>query len=208
MLLEWHLKNRRIFPWRCSRDPYRVLVAELMLQRTQARQVGPVFETFVRRFPRPTNASEKEVSEIIKPLGLAHRAPRFAALMKKLSESGLVPDKMEELLVLPGVGRYVAGAVLCFGFGKDVAIVDVNVARVLSRVFRLKPRGRPQNDKRMLELAEKLVPRRRGPQYNEALLDFAALVCRPTPQHGGCPLTGLCAFYQEQKKQKGGGISG
>lgn len=119
--------------------------------------------------------------------------------MRELAELGHVPDEMEELLELPGVGRYIASAVLCFGFGRDVPIVDVNVARVLGRVFGLKPKGRPQNDPNMLKLAGGLVPRGKGPEYNEALLDFAALVCGPGPLCEGCPLRKLCRYYMRKK---------
>lgn len=199
-LLHWHRQHRRIFPWRLSRDPYRVLIAELMLQRTQAQQVRPIYEKFVSKFPKPMPITEPTASAVLKPLGLAHRIPRIKTLMMELAELGYVPDNMEDLLELSGVGRYIASAVLCFGFGKDVPIVDVNVARVLGRVFGLKPKCRPHNDPNILKLAARLVPIGKGPEYNEALLDLAALVCKPKPLCDMCPLRKLCRYYVKVSK--------
>lgn len=206
-ILKWHEEHRRVFPWRKDRDPYRVLVAELMLQRTRAKQVSQVYSEFIKRIPAPKDIAkigEDEIAKLLEPLGLKHRIPRFISLLKKLASEyeGEVPSKIDALLELPGVGKYVANAVLCFGFGLPVPIVDVNVARVLSRFFGISPtKRRAHTDGSFWELAERLIKQAGdGVKFNEAILDFAALVCSPKPQCGLCPLSSMCAYFNSVQK--------
>jgi len=137
---EWWKSNRRDFPWRMPVQPYSWLIAELMLRRTRASQVVPVYEAFMQEFPTPEDlsaADEGVVIEMLRPLGLAWRVPAFKQLALRIvtEHGGQVPRDRGALLALPGVGDYVAEAVRCFGFGEAVAIVDANTVRVSARYF-------------------------------------------------------------------------
>lgn len=201
LILMWGKKNGRSFPWRKDRTPYKVLLAEILLQRTPANRVSTFFPRFVERFPTPRSiisTSIDDMEEFLQPMGLKKRAEWLVRLMKEICEKYdcKIPSQESELTQLPGVGRYTARAVLSFGFKKDVAILDVNVARVLSRVFGLSERQkRPNADVELWALASKLVPKGEGPNYNEALLDFAALVCRRNPLCHICPVNEVCEYY-------------
>jgi A/G-specific adenine glycosylase len=145
------------------------------------------------------------MEEFIQPMGLKKRAEWLVSLMKEICEkyNCKVPDQENALRQLPGVGRYTARAVLSFGFKRDVAIVDVNVARVLSRVFGiLGQRRRPSEDSELWDFAVRLLPRKQVVAYNEALLDFAMLICKKQPLCSTCPLTGLCNYYQSSYAAK------
>jgi A/G-specific adenine glycosylase len=203
-LLKWHKENRRDFPWRRQRDPFRVLVAELMLQRTRAEQVVAAYRAFIERFPSVeavASARIEDVEEILNPLGLRHRIPRILALFRELSEKykGAIPSEFERLIELPGVGRYIASAVLCFGFGKNVPIVDANVVRVFRRYFGIRPlKKRPHTDPAVWELAGGIVRRGNAVEINEAILDFASIICTPKPKCGGCPVRTMCVSSKTQ----------
>lgn len=198
-LLEWHKTAKRSFTWRNSPTPYKVLISEIMLQRTQAKQVEPVYREFLKTFPTPQKlaaAPLKRIKKAIQPLGLLHRAHDIKRMAGELVErhKGEVPSDLKLLKRLQGVGDYVAGAVLCFGFGKDVPIVDANVIRVFDRFWGMKSsKPRPREDRRYWELAAALVPRKKGREFNMALLDFAALICTPRdPKCLICPLADRC----------------
>jgi len=190
---------RRAFPWRETSDPYRIIVAELLLQQTFARKVVPIYEEFLRRYPSATELARAHASKIrslILPLGLQYRAKTLKALGRILVEenAGKVPDDLRSLLKLPGVGAYTANAVLCFAYGKRRPVVDTNVVRVLQRFFGSKKPLRPGETDRMIwEFAERVLPQRDARRYNIAILDFAALVCTHyKPQCSTCPLRKHC----------------
>lgn len=197
-LLEWFKNHGRNYPWRRDTDPYRVLVAEIMLQRTKADQVLPVYRSFLKRFPGPesiVNAAPGEVERFFSMLGLRWRAERVRKLAKTLvlKYGGHIPKSRGELLSLPGVGEYVADAVLCFAYGKSVAVVDANVCRVIRRVFGLKARGEARRDPGFRRLADWLLPRDRAKEFNWAMIDFASMVCTPRkPKCDRCPLSNIC----------------
>lgn len=202
-LLRWYGINGRSFPWRTTADPYRVLVAEIFLQKTQASQVLPIYRRFLRKFPTAKSlarASRKDILEEVWSLGLPARAAQLQRLARALVVrfGGRVPCSEAELLSLEGVGRYTANAVLCFAFSQRRAVVDANVIRVLSRYFAVTSRrARPRDDRGLWATAEGLVPRTRSRDYNWAILDFAALICQPrTPKCGECFLRVGCRFYR------------
>jgi A/G-specific adenine glycosylase len=207
-ILTWGEKNKRSFPWRRDRTPYKTLLAEILLQRTPANRVADFYPEFVKKFPSPESiatADSNDLKQLLNPMGLKKRAEWLLSLMKKVCEryNCRVPDQEDELVDLPGVGLYTARAILCFGFGKDVAIVDVNVARVLQRVFYgSNVTKRPSEDKALWSFAARIVPKGRGRQYNEALLDHASLICRKYPLCEMCPLSVMCNYYRISKLRK------
>jgi A/G-specific adenine glycosylase len=215
-LLKWHKENRRVFPWRRQRDPFKVLVAELMLQRTRAEQVVAAYRAFIESFPdveAVASARIEDLEKILNPLGLRHRIPRFLALFKELREKhkGVIPSEFEDLVKLPGIGRYIASAVLCFGFGKNVPIVDANVVRVFRRYFGIRPsKRRPHTDSALWNLASEVVREGNAAEINEAILDFASIICTPKPRCEGCPLRITCFAFKadsgkaRQFQRKGG----
>jgi len=201
LLLKWHEENRRLFPWRANPDPYVVLLSEILLQRTPANRVAGFLPKFVEKFPNPESISRTNVQNLqlfLRPMGLKKRAAWLVKLMTEICERHdcKIPEQETELMKLPGVGLYTARAVMCFGFRKDVAIVDINVARVLSRVFGITRRKRPSEDTELWNFAAKLLPEKRATSYNEALLDFGMLVCKKQPLCDDCPLTHICNYYQ------------
>lgn len=202
LLLEWGEKNKRSFPWRKDRTPYKVLIAEILLQRTPANRVATFFPKFVEKFPSPESivtTDSDSLKQFFHPMGLKKRVKWLTSLMKEVCDGYdcKVPNEEKELVKLPGVGPYTARAILCFGFGKDFSIVDVNVARVLSRVFfGSDVRKRPSEDEALWLFAARIVPKGLGPQYNEALLDYAALVCKRKPKCDICPIAGICEYFK------------
>jgi A/G-specific adenine glycosylase len=206
ILLEWHRESRRVLPWREKRDPYMVLVAEFFLQRTPTSRVAVILPKFIGEFPsleKLASADPDKLKHAYRTLGLGKRMLWLVETAKVLCQKhdGKVPDKLEDLLSLPGIGEYTASAILCFGFGGDVPIVDANVVRVLTRIFGLPVTHRIGNSS-LKELARKLVPKGKGVDYNEAILDFAAIVCKKNPLHQKCPLTDLCSYFQSIAKNK------
>lgn len=200
LLLEWGEKNKRSFPWRRDRTPYKVLMAEILLQRTPTNRVATFFPKFVEKFPSPESIVTTDIESLkqfFHPMGLKKRVEWLTSLMEEVCDryNGKIPDQEDELVKLPGVGLYTARAVLSFGFGMDVSMVDVNVARVLSRVFRGSDiKKRPSEDEALWVLAAKFVPKGLGPQYNESLLDFASSICKKHPLCNKCPITDLCDY--------------
>ncbi len=200
-ILSWYAANGRSFPWRSTAEPYPILLAEILLQRTQAPQVRHNYDRILSLFPTPealASAPVDGIRDALHPLGLGKRA----ILLKRLGEelvarfNGQVRQDLDKLTSLPGVGRYAASATACFAFGRPVAIVDANVIRVFERFFNVSSQGkRPRDDLGLWEFAERLVPRRRAKTYNRALIDFASTVCKPrTPECITCPIRRRCAY--------------
>lgn len=200
-LLRWFDAEGRDLPWRRRRDPYAVLVAELLLQRTRADLVPPVYEAFLAAFPDPAalaEATPERVLDVIRPLGLPARAARLPVLGRELVErhGGRVPRDPASLRALTGVGPYVANAVAAVAYGRRVPLLDPNVIRVLDRVFdRRSARSRPRADRELWAFVAWLLPRRRAADFGLALVDLGALVCRPRPRCDACPLRGRCRAH-------------
>jgi A/G-specific adenine glycosylase len=205
LILEWGEKNKRRFPWRKYRTPYKALVAEILLQRTPANRVAKFFPEFVEKFPSPRSIATTDIysfKEFLYPMGLKKRAEWLISLMKEVCDKYdcKIPDQEDQLVKLHGVGLYTSRAVLCFGFSKDVSIVDVNVARVLSRVFYGSDISKkPSEDRALWKFAAKVIPKGSATRYNEALLDHAALVCKKNPLCDECPVSVLCDYYIRYK---------
>ena len=198
-LLTWYRRHGRDLPWRRTRDPYRVLVSEVMLQQTQVSRVIPKYREWLRRYPSLdalAAASAGEVRETWYPLGYNIRPLRLRTIARTVvrRHGGRLPRSRDGLLALKGIGAYTAGAVLSFAFGEDAAILDTNVRRVLRRVW--VGEDRQVGDRALWELAERLLPRGRTYDFNQALMDLGATVCTARrPRCGACPLARLCASY-------------
>ncbi len=201
-LLAWYARHARDLPWRRTRDPYRVLVSEIMLQQTQVERVVPKYEQFLARYPTLADLAAARVEEVRRlwyPLGYNIRPVRLHTIAREALAryGGRLPDTLEGLRRLPGVGRYTAGAVLAFAYGRDAAVLDTNVRRVLGRVI-LGPRRlrRARGERRFWDLAAALLPRGRAWEFNQALMDFGATWCTARkPRCAPCPMRGFCASY-------------
>jgi A/G-specific adenine glycosylase len=203
-LLAWYRRNGRDLPWRRTRDPYAILVSEIMLQQTQVRRVLDFYPKFLARYPTVEDlaaASESVVRESWQGLGYYRRAAnlRRTAQLVARRHSGRFPTDVAALARLPGVGRYTAGAVASFAFEQDAPILDTNAARVLARVFgHGRRRGRIA---RLWLLAEAAIPRGRGYDFNQAIMDLGALMCRPRPTCHPCPVRGACAHFTRTRSR-------
>jgi A/G-specific adenine glycosylase len=201
-LLAWYARHGRDLPWRRTRAPYRVLVSEIMLQQTQVDRVVPKYREFLRRYPTLRSLARARVDDVRRlwyPLGYNIRPVRLHAIAREAvaSYGGRLPETAEDLRRLPGVGRYTAGAILSFAYGRDAAVLDTNVRRVLGRVF-LGPRrlARLRGDGALWDLAEALVPPGRAYDFNQAIMDFGATWCTPRkPKCDACPMKSFCATY-------------
>jgi A/G-specific adenine glycosylase len=203
-LLSWFAAEARDLPWRRDRTPYRVWLAEVMLQQTQVDAVVPYYERFLARFPGVealTAAPLEEVLKLWEGLGYYSRARNMHAAARRIvaEHGGQIPDTFEALLALPGVGRYTAGAVASIAFGEDVPAVDGNVRRVLARAFAIREDvSRSVAQWEMEALAKSLLPPGQAGAFNEALMELGATVCTPrAPGCDRCPLCGLCQARAE-----------
>ena len=199
-LLAWYARAGRDLPWRRTRDPYRVLVSEFMLQQTQVIRVAQYYPRFLERFPdleTLAHAKPRAVREAWDGLGYYARARNLHALAKHVTRrhDGALPDKPEELRQLPGVGPYTAGAVASFAYEKPVPAVDTNVARVIRRVFFGRATGSVQRVTQLWRLAAALVPRsgKRAWKFNQAVMELGALICvARRPKCPECPVRSVC----------------
>jgi len=194
-LLEWWSARRRDLPWRASRDPWAILVSEVMAQQTQVARVAPRWIEFLQRWPTPSACAASPSSEVVAAwigLGYNRRALNLwrAAGVVVERHGGALPDRLDELLELPGVGPYTARAILAFAFEADVGVVDTNIARVLARWS-----GRRLSRAEVQALADRSVPSGLGWSWNQALMDLGATLCTASaPSCADCPLADRCAW--------------
>jgi len=195
-LLEWFKDNKRDFPWRKESDPYKILIAEKMLQQTTYGHVLRVYYNFLETYPNIfalSNAKVDEVENIIRPLGFhRQRSKQFVDIAKTIVKhyEGKVPYDHDILLNLKGVGEYIANAVLCFAYKKDVPIIDINVRRVLLRVLNWN-----LTDKVLYEKLNSIIPMGSYQDFNLAIIDFSTLICSRKPKCKKCQLTNICHYY-------------
>src|SRR2546422_11629489 len=192
-LLRWYAAEQRDLPWRSTRDPYAILVSEIMLQQTQVDRVMPKYEQFLTAFPTLADLAQASTADVISvwvPLGYNRRAVNLQSIARQvLAEyDGRIPDTIDGLLKLKGVGRYTAGAIACFAYRKQVATVDTNIRRVLHRIFLglEYPEPKLSNDQ-MLALAEQVLPDGTAYDWNQALMDLGATIYTSSnPQCSHC----------------------
>ncbi len=203
-LLEWYVGAGRTLPWRADRDPYRILVSEMMLVQTTVTAVIPYFDRFLRRFPDIRSLAGADEAEVLKAwegLGYYRRARHLHAAARQVvrQHGGTIPDDPEAVRALPGVGRYIAGAVLSFAFDRPEPIVEANSQRVFARLLALREDVKASSTReRIWQAAERLVPAQGAGDFNQALMDLGALICTPRqPSCLICPLTALCGAREQ-----------
>jgi A/G-specific adenine glycosylase len=206
-LLSWWARSRRHFPWRVKGATlYCRIVSEVLLQRTRAETVAAFWPTFIERFPtwKATSLARRiEIERILAPIGLARqRSPRLLALAQAVhSRGGKFPKGRQEIEALPGVGQYIANAILSFCHKQPAPLMDVNMARVLERFFGERKLADIRYDPYLQSLATRIVSGRDFDSINWAILDLGALVCRArNPTCDRCPLNIRCIYYSRQKR--------
>lgn len=199
-LLSWYRKHRRDLPWRRSRDPYHIWISEVMLQQTRVETVIPYFHRFTERFPTMealANAPEEDVLKLWEGLGYYSRARNLQGAVREVQEryAGVVPDTLEEISTLKGVGPYTAGAVLSIAYNKPEPAVDGNVMRVLSRYFLIEDDIMKAGTRvKMEKLAKELIPEGAAGDFNQGLMELGAMVCTPRFPHClTCPVMEHCS---------------
>jgi A/G-specific adenine glycosylase len=203
-ILRWGKENFREFPWRMTRDPYHILMSEVMLHRTQACQVVPVYEQFIRKYPNVSTlfkATKEDLNEILYSLGLRWRINRIYDMTSALMNhfDGEIPRNKAELLSLPGVSEYIAGAVRCFAWNLPDPIVDTNTVRIIGRLFGLEIKDSSRRNSLFKHLITTLIDPDEPRVFNYAQLDLADKVCtrKQAPDCVHCPVLQWCCYGRD-----------
>lgn len=204
----WAAQHLRDFPWRRTKNPYAIFVAEFLLQKTNASTVAPIYQTFISRYPTPqalVAAPIEEVTGLLIPLGLSFRVERLRRSMQIVLEDyrGSIPRTEAQLLQLPGVGKYTARAICANAFEQPLAVLDTNVARILERFFGLQGGRVKSRCKLLWSVAELAAPNTEVGTWNLTLLDFGAAVCTArNPRCTQCPLRQQCSYLTLERKSE------
>ena len=195
-VLDWYKKNKRDLPWRKTSDPYHIVVSEMMLQQTPVDRVVPKYFEFLLKFPTIEKLAAVSPADVIDAwagLGYNRRALYLHRFAREVMEKfgGKIPQRVEDLMGLSGIGPYTSRAILCFGFGKDAPVVDINIKRIYSRLF-FRGKG---TENELLNVAREMVPSGSGVDWSNALMDFGSLVCMDKPLCPVCPLVSCCTAY-------------
>lgn len=205
-LRRWHGLHGRTFPWRSDPQPYRVLVAEILLRQTGAWKAERAFVELMQLAPNPLRLGLLDIdylSPIIAPLGLVSRAATLLELGRQISSrhGGIVPGNAKDLMALAGVGRYTTNAVLCFGFGRSAPLVDGMTGRFYRRLLGLAGRTDADSDRDLWTRVEQLQPRRPA-LFHLAIIDLASTVCTPRgPKCGLCPVADICVSRSSSERE-------
>lgn len=206
-VLAWGVPRLRDLPWRRRRDPWAILVSEVMLQQTQVARVIPRWHAFLERFPTPAVCAAAPLGDVLRDwqgLGYPRRARDLHATAQRVVELGGFPRDLAGLLALPGIGGYTARAVMAFAFGLDAAVVDTNIARVYARVS-----GERLTPKRVQSLADEHAPSGDAWAWNQCLMDLGAVLCRPSnPRCVDCPVRMRCTWHRNGGLDPAVGSSG
>ncbi|MGC4046605.1 MAG: A/G-specific adenine glycosylase [Armatimonas sp.] len=200
-LIDWYEASKRDLPWRRTRDPYAIWISETMLQQTLVATVIPYWERWLADFPTPTALADAPLDDVLKHwqgLGYYARARNLHKAAQKIRDEhgGIFPQTYDEVLALPGIGPYTAGAVCSIALGLDTPIVDANVIRVLTRLFAIP--GDPKSttvQEALWKKATELIPPGEARAFNQGMMELGALICGFPPQCSKCPLTDLCEAY-------------
>jgi A/G-specific adenine glycosylase len=208
-LLKWYTLNKRNLPWRKTSDPYKIWVSEIILQQTRIDQGTDYYLNFIRTFPDVRSLAKAPVEKVLKlwqGLGYYSRARNLHHTAKDIVNTykGVFPDTYEDIIKFKGIGDYTAGAILSIAFNKPYPVVDGNVIRVISRIFGItKPVGDTSATKEIRVLAEKMMPYDHPGDYNQALMEFGALQCKPqNPLCSNCPLKSICFALRKKMVDK------
>lgn len=203
-ILEWGGKNLRDFPWRNTHDTYKIIIAEIMLHRTNADQVKPVYEKFIEDFPDFSSivrAGSENIRTEIKSLGLFWRSDLLYRLAEEVEEkyNGTLPLEKNKLMELPGIGQYIASAILCFGNNRPEPLLDTNTVRVIGRIFGIKITDSSRRSKKFFKIMQDIVLCEKPKKLSLSMIDFAALVCTAKyPKHDLCSINNICFFYRTE----------
>jgi A/G-specific adenine glycosylase len=206
-VVEWYEENKRILPWRHTKDPYKVWLSEIILQQTRVSQGLPYYTRFVKEFPTVHDLASAPVQKVLRlwqGLGYYSRARNLHQAANELAKkfNGKFPDSFVALKQLPGIGDYTAAAIASFSFGEAVAVVDGNVFRVLARIFGADiPINTPAGKKYFFELANSLISKDDPATFNQAIMEFGALQCTPkNPSCLTCVFQSACVAYKHQSQ--------
>lgn len=207
-LLKWNRQeNQRQMPWKGEKDPYRIWISEIILQQTRVEQGLNYYKRFILAFPtiqQLAEAPEQEVFKLWEGLGYYSRCRNLIATARYVTDecNGVFPSGYHSILQLKGIGAYTAAAIASFAYNLPHAVVDGNVYRVLSRIFDLDvPIDSTSGKKKFSALAQKLLPARKAGEYNQAIMDFGATICKPVPDCGACFFSQHCIAFLEGKQQ-------
>jgi A/G-specific adenine glycosylase len=204
-LLEWFAEHGRELPWRHTRDPYQIMVSEIMLQQTQVDRVIPKYHAFLGLFPSLAALAAAPTADVIRAwtgLGYNRRAVNMQRAARAVLEAhaGQFPRDMAKLLKLPGIGPYTAGAIACFAFEQDVAFIDTNIRRVVQRLFVGPEETSPAGEAQLLAIAHVAVPPGQGWAWNQAIMELGALICTAAaPACWRCPVRAHCRAYADRR---------
>jgi A/G-specific adenine glycosylase len=204
-LLEWFAQQGRDLPWRHTRDPYKIMVSEIMLQQTQVDRVVPKYLAFLALFPSLAALAAAPTADVIRAwtgLGYNRRAVNMQRAARAVldAHAGQFPSDLAELLKLPGIGPYTAGAIACFAFEQDVAFLDTNIRRVVQRLFVGPEESALASEARLLAIAREAVPPGQGWAWNQAIMELGALICTAAaPACWRCPVQAHCRAYAERR---------
>jgi len=209
-IINWYRKHgEKDLPWRSTSNAWAILIAAFLLRKTATRQVVKVYDEFLKKYPSPkelASASEKEVKELIRPLGIEHQRAKHLIELALIIENkfgGRIPCSREMLKELPGVGDYIASEVLLGACGEPEPLLDRNMIRVLERVFGIRSaKKRPHTDKNLWAFARALVPKDPddAKAYNYGVLDLARKICTARrPKCNICPVSDLCNYYMKSR---------
>jgi len=203
-ILSWWDTNRRNFPWRRTTNAYRLLITEVLLRKTTAKQVSSIYAEFFKNYSTINELAETEVDELEKilyPLGMEKkRSKELSKIANFIVEeyNGKIPSEMDKLMDLYGVGRYTASGVLCQAYKKDHAMVDTNVIRVMGRYFGFKSsKKRPRDDPKLWSFTTALIPKGKCKEFNLGLIDFAGDICNfRSPKCDLCKINEYCNYFK------------
>lgn len=204
-LLEWGYRHSPLYPWRRDTTAYNILISELLLRKTRADKVAQVFPHFLQQFPTIHHISDSSIGhlrKVIYTLGRLKRDREIMDLARKLSEkySGNIPYSEKDLFDLIGIqSRYTVNAIRCFAYDERVSIFDINVNRILSRVFTINFGPQPHKNENSWKLAQMLLPEKMVKEFNWALLDLGRMICTPKPKCEICPLMTMCDYAKNNK---------
>ena len=200
-ILRWHRHHVRDFPWRHTKDPYKIMIAEFMLHRTRAEQVVPIYLEFIKKYPDIFSLAEanyEDIKNVTKHLGLHWRHRHFIDSARYLVKryNGKFPENYDDLRKIPGVGTYVAGAIMATSFSKPAPIIDSNIARFINRLWGLNLKGEIRRKKKIVQIAHDLFTCKNPSRFLFAIVDFASIICKPKrPRCDECPLRTNCKYF-------------